>query len=132
MKCQENEALQNRLKSHYDNVGKNSVLVWGEFDETQLMMCPPRVAGYALHTKMWVRLHVDSLKLIPHQQDKTAWDKLVLPEDDEHKDIKELIRQLVQYHAWKDSNKKIGVPEPLKDLVEGKGQGLVILLHGKN
>jgi len=56
---------------------------------------------------------------------------LVLPDTGEWKDAKDVIRSLVQYHTTKELPTGTGVPGKLEDLVKGKGQGLVILLHGK-
>lgn len=94
------------------------------------MMCPPRVKGYVLAKKMWVKMDVENVKIITDKTNTRAFDSLVLPQVGEWKDVKELIRSLVQYHTSSFKEKGEGVPGQLQDLIEGKGQGLIILLHG--
>jgi hypothetical protein len=89
------------------------------------------VKGYALGKKMWVQLDVNKVQIIVKKRDETAFNKLVLPPKPEWKDVKEILSFLVLYHANANTKKVDGVPGQLKDLVEGKGQGLVILLHGR-
>ncbi|KAJ4356772.1 uncharacterized protein N0V89_004808 [Didymosphaeria variabile] len=90
-----------------------------ESDE-QYMLCPPRVLGYHLTTRTWLELHVDQIKIKKEETNDVAFDKLQL--DDEHKT---LIRKLVQSHSSST------LKEPMmKDIVKGKGEGLVMLLHG--
>lgn len=72
---------------------------------------------------------VDKVEVIKEKKDETAFNQLRLPDDPDGK-MKTLIHSLVQYHASASMDKRTGVPGQLKDLVEGKGQGLVILLHG--
>ena len=64
-------------------------------------------------------------------QNMTTFNKLVLPSYGEWKGAKDLIVTLVGIHANPNTPKVDGIPGQLKDLVEGKGQGLVILLHGE-
>jgi hypothetical protein len=72
---------------------------------------------------------VDKVEVIKEKRDETAFNQLRLPDDTDGK-MKTLIQSLVQYHISASMDKRTGVPGQLKDLVEGKGQGLVILLHG--
>jgi hypothetical protein len=96
------------------------------------MICAPRVNGYALGKKMWVQLQVDSIREIKDENrtNALAFNNIVLPKTNEWKTVKDLIRLLVENHATEGTVKRDGVPGQLKDLVAGKGQGLVILLHG--
>lgn len=79
-----------------------------------ILLLPPDILGFGFHDKKWRRL------LVEHIQDvlwnKAAFERLVL---DEPK--KELIKALVQVHIDKNSS---------TDVIEGKGNGLIILLHG--
>lgn len=61
-----------------------------------------------------------------------AFDKVILPDDDEWIETKDLIRTLIRDHTNVVSRKEPGIPAPLHDLVEGKGKGLVILLYGNH
>lgn len=72
---------------------------------------------------------VDKVEVIKETKDETAFNRLTLPGDSDGSK-KRLVQLLVQHHASASMYKRIGVPGKLKDLVEGKGQGLVILLHG--
>jgi hypothetical protein len=121
--------LGDRLKSYYDDIGPDDSGEWPAFEDIQLIICPPRVQGYALDKKSWVQMLVDKVEVIKEKKDETAFSQLRLPDDPDGK-MKTLIHSLVQYHASASMDKRTGVPGQLKDLVEGKGQGLVILLHG--
>ena len=116
-----------------------------DFGDDQLLICPPRVEGYALSNKMWVYLDVsaDSLHEVPemHEGDDSegqldiAFNKIVLPDDKHWKETKQVIEQLVRAHGslsppMADDNDD--TPAPFKDFIEGKGEGLVVLLYGKS
>lgn len=97
-------------------------------------MCPPRVQGYVLHKKKWVEMDVLSLHEIPGEKrrNKDAFSRLVLPSiGNEWKNAQEIIQSLVENHSVGNLEPGNGIPCKLTDLVEGKGQGLVILLHGQ-
>jgi hypothetical protein len=114
---------------------------WKEFEEEQLLMCPPRVEGYALAKKRWVYLDVESIAdmLEPEEKDSMseAFNRMILPKTQYWEETKRLIELLVKSHASGTANAttapiKRHVPSPLQDLVKGKGQGLVILLYGES
>lgn len=82
-------------------------------------LLPPRVLGYIPYKRMFAQLAVKHIKSINDTNQDEAWGNgLVL--DVEKKTI---IRALVENHA-----KMAGERTP--DLLEGKGNGLVILVHG--
>ena len=113
--CSANEKLRRNQKLHYDNV--TTATKW---EETQLLICPPRLRGYYLRGKRWVELYVDNVKSIEKLKDTTSFDKLEL-----NKPQKNLIRNLVTFHAsGSESQDRV-----MNDLSQGKGSGLVILLH---
>ncbi|KAF7531090.1 hypothetical protein G7054_g9217 [Neopestalotiopsis clavispora] len=95
-------------------------------DEIQrFMLCAPRVLGYHLMEKKWIEMFVDDVKDVDHRSSKEAFDKVQLPANQ-----KVLIRELVQSHSNdKDVNKNTPRSK-MNDLTKGKGEGLVILLHG--
>lgn len=103
-----------------------------DFEQNQLLICPPTVRGYALDKKSWVELLVDKVQVINEHEKRNeyAFDNLVLSAYDEKRNLKGLIRSLVQNHARGGTEKPEGVPGHLEDLIPGKGQGLVILLYG--
>jgi len=85
--------------------------------ENQRLVCPPRIFGFDVRQKLWVQLLVDLVKEIGQKDKGEAFNKLVLPVK-----TKELLKTLVTEHA-KNST-------PLDDLIPGKGNGLIVLLHG--
>ena len=82
--------------------------------------------------KMFVEMDVLNLQDIPENKKRNneAFSRLVLPTGSEWKDAKNIIQWLIEHHNVGDLKPGNGIPCKLKDLVEGKGQGLVILLHG--
>ncbi|KAH4220692.1 hypothetical protein HBI24_152420 [Parastagonospora nodorum] len=81
------------------------------------LLLPAFIRGYGFHNKKWNRLLVKHIHDI--QWNKTAFNhRLVLKEEK-----KELIRALISVH--------IGQKQTVKtDFMDGKGEGLIILLHG--
>ena len=67
--------------------------------------------------KVWFQLLVDNIKEIDQTKAGLPFEKLELD-----KKSKELLKTLVFQHS-KD-------PEPIDDLIPGKGNGLIVLLHG--
>ncbi len=123
--CSRNSALQNSQKQYYDAVGKHQDFL----EDTQYLICPPRVLGYWLSGRCWVELDIsentadpgmDHLRRIPELRSTTAFEHLeLLPRQ------KRLIQSLVETHGSGNGRKPI-----MEDLMKGKGKGLVILLHG--
>lgn len=79
-----------------------------------LMLLPSEIKGFNLREKKWHDLEVDRIHEVPWN--KKAFENLVLPEK-----TKKIIRALV--------TKKLAA-EKSTDLIKGKGNGLIILLHG--
>ncbi|KAF2833898.1 P-loop containing nucleoside triphosphate hydrolase protein [Ophiobolus disseminans] len=85
--------------------------------EPFILLLPATVRGYGFHNKKWSRL------LVKHIRD-VSWNKdifekrLVLSEDK-----KELIHALITVHAGKQTAIRT-------EFMAGKGEGLIILLHG--
>ncbi|EXJ87097.1 hypothetical protein A1O3_04055 [Capronia epimyces CBS 606.96] len=83
-------------------------------DDTFLLLLPATILGYGFHDKRWRTLEVAHLTEIPWNE--TALDRVVL------KDIKkELIKALVKTQLEKSK---------AADVVENKGNGMILLLHG--
>lgn len=95
-----------------------------EDERTYLLLLPPRFLGYSTHDKFWGQFSVDATDKVKKPSDDLFEKKLQLKSD-----YKKMISALVKNHASineaPDASKK-----SVKDLVEGKGKGLVILLHG--
>lgn len=98
------------------------------------MMCPPRVLGYALNDKMWSQFRLSSLKPDLGQSDERRdyFDKQLQLD----KKYKHLLLAFVNNHETarkgrhpSDAEDQDDGPKSL-DVIEGKGKGLAILLHG--
>jgi SpoVK/Ycf46/Vps4 family AAA+-type ATPase len=81
------------------------------------LLCPPRVFGFALRQKVLVQMLVDNVKEMDQKDKETAYKKLEL--DSKSKNI---LKTLVLQHS-NETNK-------IDDLIPGKGNGLIVLLHG--
>jgi hypothetical protein len=81
--------------------------------DSQLWSCIPYIFGFSFAAKAWGRMRVADVRPIAWRHD--AFDQVVLPEDD-----KQLVKALVQHHGG-----------TFEDLVEGKGGGLIFMLHGE-
>ncbi|MCJ1290409.1 hypothetical protein MMC34_001947 [Xylographa carneopallida] len=113
--CAANMALRASQKPHYGHA-KNT----DSFEDTQYLICPPRVLGYHLNGKRWVELDVNLVSEIENLTDASSFRRLEL-----NPVQKELIKKLVKNHA--SGTEKLPF---MRDLMKGKGNGLVILLHG--
>ncbi|CAM1509905.1 Fc.00g002400.m01.CDS01 [Cosmosporella sp. VM-42] len=78
------------------------------------LVFPPYISGYSIQDKKWKTLSVDYIK--PVTWNKLAFERLVLKPV-----AKELIQAVVQVHDSKERS---------ADLMQGKGNGSLILLHG--
>ncbi|KPM35016.1 hypothetical protein AK830_g11549 [Neonectria ditissima] len=89
-----------------------------EYDETSsaFFAClPPTILGFSFAKKSWEHLSVDRITDVTWN--KTAFDQLVAPDE-----TKELIQAMVTVHGDRSN--------AAQDIISGKGQGLLILLHG--
>jgi hypothetical protein len=94
-----------------------------EVDDEDRILLPPHVLGFVLRSRKWARFNVDLIQPVKYT---SGFDALVLP--DGHK---ETVRALVATHARLPAMpEKSSLAEHSIDLVRGKGEGLVILLHG--
>ncbi|KAH8820722.1 hypothetical protein F5884DRAFT_720005 [Xylogone sp. PMI_703] len=85
-----------------------------ELTEEDLALCSDRVRFFSLYDKDWFIGHIGLVEDVTFKQD--VFDRLVLNED-----VKYLTRVLVQQHIK---------GRDFDDFIEGKGKGIVILLHG--
>ncbi|KAG9660618.1 P-loop containing nucleoside triphosphate hydrolase protein, partial [Aureobasidium melanogenum] len=81
-----------------------------------LLTLPAKVPGFGFHNKTWVDLSLDNIR--PVTWDEKAFQNLVM---DEQK--KKLIEALVAVQGGRSQHK-------VSDVIEGKGNGLILLLHG--
>ncbi|ORY18242.1 hypothetical protein BCR34DRAFT_596465 [Clohesyomyces aquaticus] len=100
-----------------------------------LYLMPYYVVGYAFQVRKWFTLDLDLVKDIDQKSADaraSGFEDLVIPDR-----YRNLLVALVENHASgldrqrrKVKNTKIGPLPTQIDLVRGKGQGLIILLHG--
>lgn len=108
--------------------------------ETRLQLLPPQILGFALKEKVWGQFLVENVtrSMLKDIKDREGpfWKDLEL-----EKESKELLWAFMQQHkvtaTLSGTNKGTGVDAATSgvksktiDIIEGKGQGLVILLHG--
>ena len=91
----------------------------GQLSDDEYALLPPRLLGYIPVKRIFAQLAVKHLSAIENKDKDQVWNSdLVL-----NQDKKNIIRTLVENHAQMAHKRT-------PDLVEGKGNGLVILLHG--
>ncbi|KAJ6111187.1 hypothetical protein N7486_003422 [Penicillium sp. IBT 16267x] len=86
-----------------------------KIDPNDYVLLPRRMIGYSFRDRKFVRLNVELLK--PIMKSEHVFRDLKI--DEEHK---RMIRALINSHFQREG--------PSLDLIQGKGSGLVILLHG--
>ena len=104
-------------------------------DDTRLRFLPPRLLGYALNQKVWGQFLVNRLARVASttnpdtdNTDDAFWKELQLEQES-----KELLMAFIKHHnvqEKRNSDNAAGIDDQTFDIIEGKGQGLVILLHG--
>jgi SpoVK/Ycf46/Vps4 family AAA+-type ATPase len=92
--------------------------------DISILLMQPDIYGFYLNEKKWIRLFVDCIH--PVTWNTKAYERLVLPPR-----TKELIRALVSVRASQRGVKQgIGIAGKRTDITMGKGNGLIMLLHG--
>lgn len=100
----------------YDPTWDGDELMGIEKPPEDFLYClPPTIHGFDFTTKTWKTLDVDRITEVTWN--KRAFSQLVAPPE-----TKELIQAVVSAHG---ERKNMGL-----DIIEGKGQGLLVLLHG--
>ena len=87
-----------------------------EFDEEELLIASPVVLGFAFSEKLWLEFTVSGIKDI--EWNEGAFSSLVLPDNQ-----KSIVKALVESHTFQASRN-------IDDVIQGKGRGLVAVLHG--
>ncbi|PYH76899.1 P-loop containing nucleoside triphosphate hydrolase protein [Aspergillus uvarum CBS 121591] len=90
--------------------GKDKVLT-----EADLLLCEPQVLGYSLQHKIWGAFNVNDI--VPIAWNDTAFSSLMLPSG-----YKDLVLSFVEDQA--------GHRDVFDDVIEGKGQGIIMFLVG--
>jgi len=84
-------------------------------------LLPSRVIGFALKAMEWAQFLVRDISDIDYNRKEDVWDNLQMVGNKS----KPTLKALVENHTSSTRKQRI------KDLVAGKGAGLVILLHGE-
>ncbi|KAL4992734.1 hypothetical protein BDW68DRAFT_183952 [Aspergillus falconensis] len=87
-----------------------------EFTEEELLIASPVVLGFAFSEKLWLEFSVSGISDIQWNED--AFDSLVLPGNQ-----KSIVKALVESHTF-------CAAQNIDDVIQGKGRGLVAVLHG--
>ncbi|PFH57905.1 hypothetical protein XA68_14426 [Ophiocordyceps unilateralis] len=87
-----------------------------QFSDENYLIASPVVFGFSFSEKQWLELSVSAVKDISWNE--KAWDSLVL--EPETKDLIQALVQSRKYHA----------AQTIDDVIQGKGKGLVTVLHG--
>lgn len=86
------------------------------YSEEQLLLTSPVVLGFAFSEKLWLEFSLSGVRDISYNDE--AFDSLVLEGDK-----KSTVRALVESHRFHAAR-------TIDDVVQGKGRGLVFVLHG--
>ncbi|KAL1955242.1 hypothetical protein VTO42DRAFT_8901 [Malbranchea cinnamomea] len=87
-----------------------------EFTEEELLIASPVVLGFAFSEKLWLEFTVSGISDI--EWNSGAFNSLVLPGNQ-----KSIVKALVESHTFRAA-------ENIDDVIQGKGRGLVVVLHG--
>ena len=87
-----------------------------EFSDEELLISSPVVLGFSFSEKLWLEFSLSGVCDI--EWNDTAFESLVLPPNQ-----KSIVKALVSSH-------KFHAAETIDDVVQGKGKGLVFVLHG--
>lgn len=87
-----------------------------EFSEEELLIASPVVLGFAFSEKLWLEFSISGISEI--EWNEGAFDSLVLPDNQ-----KSIVKALVESHTFHAA-------ENIDDVIQGKGKGLVAVLHG--
>ncbi|PYH48889.1 ATP-binding protein [Aspergillus saccharolyticus JOP 1030-1] len=87
-----------------------------EFTEEELLIASPVVLGFAFSEKLWLEFSISGISEIEWNED--AFSSLVLPDNQ-----KSIVKALVESHTFRAA-------QNIDDVIQGKGKGLVAVLHG--
>ncbi|KAF2127504.1 P-loop containing nucleoside triphosphate hydrolase protein [Dothidotthia symphoricarpi CBS 119687] len=100
-----------KLDDENDTSDKNHV-----FTEEELLIASPVVLGFAFSEKLWLEISLSGIEEINWNAE--AFDSLVLPDR-----IKQNLKGLVSSHRF-------NAARTIDDVIQGKGKGLNVVLHG--
>ncbi|KAH0542492.1 hypothetical protein FGG08_003088 [Glutinoglossum americanum] len=110
----------------YDRIDPKAKKPGGRLTDHQYMLCPREISGFVLKVRSWQILDIDYISDIEFKKD--AMDDLVV--DPETKDV---IKSLASIYTRPENFEGPGMNSALPwaaDVIKGKGDGQIILLHG--
>ncbi|KAJ8113299.1 hypothetical protein ONZ43_g5184 [Nemania bipapillata] len=116
----ERASFKNRHRYLFDNLEHRAQL-----KPEHMILLPPYVYGFILRTRRWATFDINRLEEIPRSEE--GWNNLVIKDY-----IKNTVLALVKNHELAQGRQEItrGALSSV-DLVQGKGRGLIMLLHGE-
>ena len=121
-----NEFINSTTLLGYRNILDTSVC------DDYVMLLPFRVYGYAMLNRKWFPLNLSLISdITPEQVKNTAagYEDLVLP-DGHKKLLQAVVKNQVAEPRQRPGEREEDPDEFQMDVVQGKGKGLIILLHG--
>lgn len=124
-----------------DNKLFNRFLKWSEWSVTEnrvthdhiseddILLLPNRVCAFRFSRKEYINITVEGLNDFPEPSD--GWDEIVFDNPGQRKILEGLVKSHRARKGSRLDSSGISHPKLGQDLVAGKGEGLVILLHGK-
>lgn len=103
-------------REHVDKLMETADARKHSFTEDELLLTSPIILGFAFSEKLWLEFTISGVHDITYNED--AFDSLVLPPNQ-----KSIVRALVESHKHHGA-------KTIDDVVQGKGKGLVAVLHG--
>lgn len=110
---------QRTLRKYNEGLDNTDKDIFDELLDEDLIITNSTVRGFAFTIKKFLEFFVEHLS--PIKWDETYFDQLVLDPT-----TKRTVRAMVTMHARRGNSKESG----FDDIVEGKGKGLVMVLHG--
>lgn len=95
---------------------------------THKRLLPPRLFGFVLRSRRWAIFDIDLIDERDTGDNKEPWEHLVIDEN-----IKSTVLALVENHERPHVPHRANIDGGLAsvDLIQAKGRGLIILLHGE-
>ncbi|KAI1097241.1 P-loop containing nucleoside triphosphate hydrolase protein [Jackrogersella minutella] len=109
---------QRTLRKYNEGVDMETAEIFDELQDEDLIITNAMVRGFAFSTKNFLEFFVENLS--PIRWDETYFEQLVL-----NASIKKTVQAMVTMHANRGQ-----AGTGVDDIVEGKGKGLVMVLHG--
>ncbi|KAI0881571.1 uncharacterized protein GGS22DRAFT_196487 [Annulohypoxylon maeteangense] len=109
------ESNENDISNDANDSIDSATLIQESLSTEQLLTCSPFVPVFSFTTHEWGLVPINGL-------DNIIWDTVVYDKLEVKEDVKNILRVLVNGHSNHSPN--------FDDFVQGKGRGLVLLLHG--